>query len=180
MRRPAQPRFHPRAVRSLCPSRDLRPAEWEAGACSSAGQSGCLLSSGSRVRILPGAPAIQPAQRMCSQVKVDHLFRPGRWSCYTRATGSRAGQLGADPGCDRLRQLALAGTGRVQVDQGSSAGRVAHALHQLARVCSALAISTFPACRKSWMWPPAGWSRSGRAARPGGRSCGDAAARRWG
>src|SRR5438034_10137193 len=49
-------RVHARAVRSLCPPRDLRPAEWKAGACSLAGQSGSLLSSGSRVRILPGAP----------------------------------------------------------------------------------------------------------------------------
>jgi hypothetical protein len=53
---PPQPHApHPHCA--LCPPRDLEPAQWGAGACSSAGQSGCLLSSGSRVRILPGAPA---------------------------------------------------------------------------------------------------------------------------
>src|SRR5712691_967650 len=37
------------------PSCDLRPANLSPSARSSAGQSSCLLSSGSRVRILPGA-----------------------------------------------------------------------------------------------------------------------------
>ena len=38
------------------PSRDLRRTQLPSSARSSAGQSSCLLSSGSRVRILPGAP----------------------------------------------------------------------------------------------------------------------------
>ena len=38
------------------PSRDLRRTQLRSSARSSAGQSSCLLSSGSRVRILPGAP----------------------------------------------------------------------------------------------------------------------------
>src|SRR5215470_2293185 len=52
---------HPAA--RLCPPCDFEPAQWDAGACSSVGQSGCLLSSGSRVRILPGAPAIDLGKR---------------------------------------------------------------------------------------------------------------------
>ena len=51
-----------------------------AGACSSAGQSGCLLSSGSRVRILPGAPSGKP--RSAASCVLD---------CSPRSTGPGGG-----------------------------------------------------------------------------------------
>jgi hypothetical protein len=50
------------------PSRDLRRTQLRSSARSSAGQSSCLLSSGSRVRILPGALFEKPVQGQCSQV----------------------------------------------------------------------------------------------------------------
>ena len=47
------------------PSRDLRRTQLRSSARSSAGQSSCLLSSGSRVRILPGAPGQRVFEALC-------------------------------------------------------------------------------------------------------------------
>jgi DNA-binding transcriptional LysR family regulator len=69
------------------PSRDIRRAQLFPGARSSAGQSSCLLSSRSRVRILPGAPTTTEGSIFLTQDGVSGKLRD---ACEHQDTDPRA------------------------------------------------------------------------------------------
>jgi hypothetical protein len=145
------------------PSCDFCQAQLSAGARSSAGQSSCLLSSGSRVRILPGAPASQ-VRALASRTAVAGVAASApRWTLCTNTScavvartlqavirsstsggGLRRGEL------KRLLQPARVGCARIS-RSGCSLG------HQPRRPAR-------PAPRRAWAGP-----RRRRTRRPGGR-----------
>lgn len=98
----------------------------------------CLLSSGSQVRILPGALIKSPAQPVYAPTgDWPSCFVPP-WACQFRARcllGSigfaecRTGSL-----ADRIGKHRLSLVRRVQVDQRSSCTAMPHAVHQLTQV----------------------------------------------
>ena len=115
----------------MCPYAGL-PARTTALACR------CLLSSGSRVRILPGALIKSPAQPVYAPTGdwPSCLVPPSACHfcarCLLGSIGSaecRAGGL-----ADRISEHPLPLVGRVQVDQCSSCAAMAHAVHQFAQV----------------------------------------------